>query len=78
MNIVWKENGWITLQEADAAKHKIEITILTQNAKVIDVRIRHNDGEERKGTVLLDGENALPMELEAFKQYYLDGAFEIR
>lgn len=77
-DIIWIENGWIALQDADAEKHLLGITIHVDDAKVTEVRIRHNDGEEAKGTVLLDGENALPMALADFKKYYLKDAFEIR
>lgn len=77
-DIIWKKDGWTTLQEADAEKHVLEIACRANAGEVIEVRIRHNDGEEKKAEVLLDGAAALPMKLEAFKKNFTKGLFEIK
>ena len=76
--ILWKDTGWTVLQEADAAKHVLEISARAEMGKVVEVRIRHNDGEERKGNVYLDGANALPMAFEDFKEKFTAGVLEIK
>ena len=65
--IDWNENGWTVIQEADPVKHILEITCLAENGQVIEVRKRHNDGEEEKLTKKLDDAHTLPMSLEDFK-----------
>ena len=76
--ILWKENGWVCLQEADAEKHILEINALVENDKVVDVKIRHNDGEEQQGVITLDGENPLPMKVKDFAKLFGKGKFEIK
>ena len=76
--IAWKNDGWTTVQDADAQKHILEISCRAEDGKVLEVRIRHNDGEEAKGTVLYNGANALPMSLDEFKKLYENGDLEIK
>ena len=76
--ILWNENSWTTLQDADAEKHLLEISIRSEEGKVVELIIRHNDGENRKGTATLDGENVLPMALDEFKKLYNKGKLFIR
>ncbi len=66
--ISWNENGWTTIQEADAEKHILEICCLAEDGIVKEVRRRHNDGEEEKLTKVLDGTHELPMPLAEFKK----------
>ncbi len=77
-DIIWNEDGWTVVQDADAENHVLEISCRAENGKVVEVRIRHNDGEEAKGSVTLDGENAIPMDIKDFKKAYLKGKLEIR
>ena len=65
--IEWNENGWTVIQEADPVKHILEITCLAVDGKIIEVRKRHNDGEEEKLTKKLDETHSLPMPLDDFK-----------
>ena len=71
-------NGWTTLQEADAKKHVLEIGCRAEDGTVVEVRVRHNDGEEKQGDVKLDGVKALPMAAEEFKAHFLAGDFDIK
>ena len=65
--IEWNENGWTIIQEADPVKHILEIACLAEDGTVIEVRKRHNDGEEEKLTKKLDDAHSLPMPLKEFK-----------
>lgn len=76
--IIWNENGWTVMQDADAEKHVLEISCRAENGVVVEVRSRHNDGEEKKGIVTLDGAEVLPMPLADFKKYYKKGKLTIR
>ena len=67
-NIEWNENGWTVIQEADPAKHILEITCLAEDGKVVEIRKRHNDGEEEKLTKKLDDTHTLPIPLAEFKK----------
>lgn len=66
--IEWNENGWTVIQEADPKKHVLEISCLAKDGEVVEVRIRHNDGEEEKLTKKLDDAHTLPMAFEDFKK----------
>lgn len=66
--IDWNENGWNVIQEADPVKHILEITCLAEDGKVVEVRKRHNDGEEERLTKKLDDTYTLPMSLGEFKK----------
>lgn len=66
--IEWNENGWTVIQEADPVKHILEITCLAEDGIVVEVRKRHNDGEEEKFTTKLDNTHSLPMPLDEFKK----------
>lgn len=74
----WKEDGWTTLQDADAEKHVLEIACRAEKGTVVEVRIRHNDGEETQGQVLYNGQKALPMDLAEFKKLYNGGKLDIK
>ncbi|MCQ2441068.1 MAG: hypothetical protein MJ076_04120 [Clostridia bacterium] len=76
--IVWKEDGWITLQEANPEKHVLEIACRAENGSVVEVRVRHSRGEEVKGDFLYKGESALPMNIDEFKKLYKKGKLEIK
>lgn len=76
--IIWNEDGWTALQDADAEKHVLGISCRTEKGTVVEVRTRHNDGEEKQGVVTLDGKNAIPMDLSEFKKLFLKGKLEIR
>lgn len=78
MKIEWNENGWTTVQEADAEKHILEVSCRAENGQVVEVRMRHNDGEEKAGIVTLNGENALPMSLKDFKNNFKKGNLDIK
>ena len=75
--VTMKKDGWTTVQEADAKKHILEISCRAENGSVVEVRIRHNDGEETKGAVLCDGKNALPISIEEFCELYNSGKLDI-
>ncbi len=64
----WNAYGWTVIQESDPEKHILEIACLTENGKVVQVRRRHNDGEEEKLTGKLDETYSLPMDFEEFKK----------
>lgn len=77
--ICWKKNGWTTVQEADAAKHVLEISCLTEEGSVVQVRVRHHDGEEvNVKEVLVNGASALPMDTKAFAKAFKNGEIEIK
>lgn len=77
-DIIWKNDGWTTVQEADAEKHVLEICCRAEDGLVVEVRIRHNDGEETNGRVLRDGKNVLPISLREFRELYNKGELEIK
>lgn len=68
--IEWNKDAWTMIQEADAERHKIEICCRTEGDMVVEVRIRHWDGNEEKGTCTKNGENALPMPIKAFEKAF--------
>ncbi len=70
IDIDWKENGWTLLQEADSKKHILEITCKAEDGVVVEIRKRHNDGEEEKITAAIDENHSLPMPLKDFKKAY--------
>ena len=44
---------------------------------VVEVRVRHNDGEETKGKVLCNGANVLPMDCGKFAELFCSGELKI-
>ncbi len=76
--IFWKNDGWTTVQEVDAKKHLIGIDCRADDGSIVEVRIRHNDGEEAKGKIMLDGKNILPISIDEFNKLYAEGKLEIR
>ena len=51
---------------------------LTDNGKVVEVRRRHNDGEEEKLTGKLDETYSLPMEFDEFKKAITKGKLKLK
>lgn len=76
--IVWMENGWTVVQEADAKKHILEVSCRAENGVVTEVRIRHNDGEETKGRATALGKDVLPLPLAEFRDLYTNGQLTFR
>lgn len=76
--IIWNDNGWTTLCDADAEKHILGITCLVKDGKVIEIRTRHNDGEEKVLKNAIDANYALPMDLDLFKKIYEENGFDIK
>lgn len=76
--IRWNENGWTLIQEADAVRHKLEIVCRAEYGVIVEVQIRHNDGNEQKGTVTKDGKNALPMPIKEFEKAFKNSELEFR
>ena len=68
--IVWNENGWTTIQDADSAQHIVGIICFAENGIVTQIRKRHNDGEEEKLTKKIDATHSLPMALEDLKNAF--------
>lgn len=64
--IAWNEDGWTTIQDADAEKHILEISCFAEGGKVTQIRKRHNDGEEEKITKAV-GNVSLPVAFDEFK-----------
>ena len=75
VNII--DNAWTTLQEADAEKHILEISCRASAGKVVEVRIRHNDGEEEVAKIMYEGKAALPMDIKTFTKLYKAEKLEI-
>lgn len=77
--IAWEENGWTVVQHADAKKHILEINCRAEDGQVVEVRVRHNDGEEKKGELYRgNGKVVLPMALKEFQELYLAGDLIIK
>jgi hypothetical protein len=76
--IEWNAYGWTVIQESDPEKHVLEIACLTDNGKVVEVRRRHNDGEEEKLTGKLDENYSLPMEFDEFKKAITKGKLKLK
>lgn len=77
-DIIWNDNGWTVVQDADAEKHILEISVRSEVGTVVEIRTRHNDGEVTVGSATVDGKNALPMALDEFKKLLKKGEIEIR
>lgn len=76
--IKWNENGWTAIQDADAKKHVLEIDARAEEGKVVELRIRHNDGEEQAAEVTYEGKPALPMDIKEFQKLFEKKALEIK
>lgn len=76
--IFWTYNGWTTLQEADAKTHTLGIACRSENETIVEVRVRHNDGEEKQGEVTYEGKKVLPMALAEFSKLYEAGKLTIK
>lgn len=76
--IVWKKDGWTTVQEANTEKHIAEISCRSENGMVVEVRARTSRGEEQKVDVLLNGKRALPMSIEDFQHHFNKEELELR
>ena len=77
-SIMWLENGWTVIQEADAEKHILEVSCFAKEGVVTEIRKRHNDGEEEKLTGDLGGGLSLPMSLEDFKKAWKKKAVKLK
>ena len=75
--IYWKDDGWTVIREADAKKHVTEITCLSKDSTIIEIRKRHNDGEEEKLTKAIDANHSLPMSNKEFEKKYFNDEFDI-
>ncbi len=71
-DIIWNENGWTVVQDADAEKHILEISCYAESGMVTQVIERHHDGEETKLTKTFGNGYTLPMPLEDFKKAVAD------
>ena len=76
--IKWEHTGWTTIREADAKKHVLGVACKTVRGVVEEVRIRHNDGEEKIAKVTLNGENALPMDMAEFEKHFTKDELELK
>ena len=76
--IEWNKYGWTVIQESDPDKHILEIACLTKDDAVVEVRRRHNDGEEEKLTGKLDETHSLPMAFEDFKKAITKGELKLK
>ena len=77
-DVFWNENGWTTVQQADAVNHVLEINCLAENGIIVEVRTRHNDGEETKGIVTVDGKDALPISIKEFSKLFEKDKIDIK
>lgn len=75
--IIWKKDGWTAVRDADAEQHLLGVIARAENGVVVEVRVRHNDGEETKGKVLCNGANALPMDCGKFAELFCNGELKI-
>lgn len=66
----WNENGWNSLQEPDAKKHVLSIDCLAKNGQVVEVRVRHHDGEEYVAKVTVAGKPVLPLDIPTFQKHF--------
>ena len=74
----WKKDGWTCIQEADAEKHILEISIRAENGTIVECNTRHHDGEEGKGVVTCKGEPVLPCSIDQFKKLFKAGSLDIK
>jgi len=77
-NIKLVDNAWNSIQDADSKKHVLEISARTESGKVVEVRVRHNDGEEIKAKVFVDGKSVLPMAIADFETRFNNCELEIK
>ena len=73
-----KDNDWTILAEPDEKKHVLGIYVKAENGQVVEVRVRHNDGEEFKAKVSINGEPVLPMPIPEFQTHFDNYDFELR
>lgn len=76
-NIFWRDNGWTVIREADSKKHLTEISCLCKDSSIIEIRKRHNDGEEEVLKKAIDSKHSLPMSSAEFEEKYFNDEFEI-
>lgn len=72
----WNEDGWTTVTTANAVTHQLEVLCRCENGRVVEVRARHNDGEEVTGNVYCLGkgdEPVLPMSIRRFEKHFFKG-----
>ncbi len=76
--MLWKSAGWNVLQEVDAEKHVTGVDCRTEKGEVVEVRLRHHDGEERIVKAVMNGENVLPMDAKEFEKLFAKGEIELK
>lgn len=76
--VEWNENGWTTVQKADPVNHVLEINCRAENGEIVEIRTRHNDGEDTKGIVTVEGKDALPISIKEFSKLFEKGAIDIK
>ena len=72
------DSGWTTIAEPDAEKHILGVSARSVAGEVVEVRIRHNDGEEKTAKVLKGGADALPMSNDEFLKLCQKNELEFR
>ena len=77
-DIIWNVSGWTRVQDADPEKHVLEISVRAEDAKIVEARIRHNDGEEVNAKLYVAGELKMPMEMAEFKKLFAKKKVEFR
>ena len=76
--INWEHTGWTTVCEPDAKKHILGVICRACRGEVEEVRIRHNDGEEKVAKVTLNGEAALPMSIADFEEHLKNNDLDMK
>lgn len=72
-----KDNGWTTIQEANSKKHIKEINCRAEDGMVVEVSLRHSQGELVKTEVMFGGQKALPMAIKEFQKHFDNDEFNI-
>lgn len=65
-------DGWTTLKEPNAEKHILGVSCKAENGTVVEVRIRHNDGEEKTVGAFVDKKDILPISISEFQKLFAD------
>lgn len=76
--ILWNENGWTVIGNADGEAHTLEVSALAENGKIVEVRVRHADGEEKVLKAKIDAAHTLPMALADFKAAVARGELKLK
>lgn len=65
-DIIFLDNGWTSIQDADPDKHELEISCYAVDGIITEIRKRHHDGEYEKLTGKIDDKYSLPMPIKDF------------